>query len=91
MTAFNQLVQQQTDFNLLHAAELPTLQGDQLEHLAAAAMRISEHIHGAIDDADWYHSLKTAIDHNIAELNTSLKVSPRPFSLQTGSSDPSGV
>lgn len=70
MGVFNQLVQQQTDFNLRHAAEL---QGDVDEErkkaIGLAGRRISEHIHGAaIGDASWYEEFIAAIDKNIDAL-----------------------
>ncbi len=68
MTVFNQLVQQQTDFNVLHAADLRRFGGRDRTPIAEAGFTISGIIHGAIDDASWYHDLKLALDLNIAEL-----------------------
>ena len=73
MTVFNQLVQQQTDFNLRHAAELRRLDEEERKPVALAARRISEDLHGgAIADASWYHELKKALEDNIRLLEAAL-------------------
>lgn len=69
--AFNQLVQQQTDFNTLHAAEIKNrgLPMGQRLAIAEAAEAISVMLHlDGIGDAEWYKNLQTALDANIAEL-----------------------
>jgi len=68
VTVFNQFVHQQSEFNLLHAADLQRISEDQLKSISEAAMRISTHIHQAIGDAAWYNDLKRAVSLNIAEL-----------------------
>jgi hypothetical protein len=76
MTAFNQLVQQQTDFNLLHAAELrrPDITEDEKRPIAEAARKICEGIHGfAIGDAGWYGGLMEALQANVEELEVMLQ------------------
>ena len=67
MTVFNQLVQQQTDFNVLHVAHLRRFGGRDRTPIAEAGFTISGIIHGAIDDASWYHDLKLALDLNIVD------------------------
>jgi hypothetical protein len=77
-TVFNQLVQQQTDFNVLHAEELqhPDIDDGQTRHpIALAARRISETIHhDAIGDATWYVDFIKALDANILELELMLRL-----------------
>ena len=69
MTVFNQLVTHQ--INVLHTADLDRLDNDERRPVALAG-RISENIHGVIDDAKWYHRLKKAIEENINELEEML-------------------
>lgn len=79
MTVFNQLVQQQTDFNVRHAVEVKRAQHDDEWKLAIAltARRISENIHGAaIGDAGWYTELMEALDANITTLKKELGADP---------------
>ena len=75
MTIFNQLVQKQTDFHMLHAAEY---QGDgPKEELARAVEVISRQLHGsAIGDRAWYRELVAALDENIEELEALLNQNP---------------
>jgi hypothetical protein len=71
LTTFNQLVQQHTDFNALHAAEicdthLPAIRRDAI---AAAAKEISTTVHRyGVDDARWYHDLLCKLDINVEKL-----------------------
>ena len=83
MTFFNQMVQQQTDFFVLHAlelaklddvADLADLDPGRLRPFALAARRFSARIHSVIGDATWYHALKDSINGNIAELEGLLDV-----------------
>ena len=70
---FNQLVQQQADFNAHHLSEFNDKRLDvvQRESLAIAARNISMMIHhDAIGDAKWYHRLMAAIDLNVKVLET---------------------
>jgi hypothetical protein len=81
MTHFNQLVQQQTDFNLRHAAEIAQwdLPESTRRWIALGARKISENIHGGvIDDGTWYKDLMKAINANIQTLQTLLKLKPDP-------------
>jgi hypothetical protein len=72
MTVFNQLVQQQTDFIAMHAAEIRGHRDK--EALATAADVISQHLHeGGIGDAEWYRELIHALDANIDQLASALK------------------
>jgi len=69
---FNQIVQQQTDFNAQHAVDI---RGDdiatrQRHTIAEAAKRISVHIHMVvIGDGRWYEALMQALDENIEALH----------------------
>ena len=68
---FNQLVQQQTDFNAFHLAEFSHVNLDLTRRnaLAQAAWRLSVTIHQyGIGDASWYRRLMTALDHNVEAL-----------------------
>ena len=67
---FNQLVQMQTDFNMLHFHEIldAGLNPHQREQIARSSERLALWIHRAIDDADWYNELMTAMDGNVAGL-----------------------
>lgn len=77
MTVFNQLVQQQTDFNLRHSVELRRLTEDEREPIAQAAMRISSDLHGgAIGDSTWYMNLKKSLEDNIGTLQGELGSTP---------------
>lgn len=80
LTHFNQLVQQQADFNALHAAEIRRSRmnhGDRLA-TATAARGISAMLHGSvIEDASWYQDLISAIDDNIEILERLLAPSWR--------------
>lgn len=70
---YNQIVQQQTDFNAQHAAEITgnEISSDRRAAIAASAERISRHIHSdIIGDASWFSGLLTALDLNISQLNT---------------------
>ena len=69
--AFNQLVQQQTDFNTHHAAEIADrgLSMGRRLAIAHAAEAISVMLHrDGIGDAGWYKKLKAALETNIKEL-----------------------
>jgi len=71
ITTFNQLVQQQTNFNAAHVSEFldKTLDIERRQALAKAGRAISVMIHGsAIGDTQWYPRLITALDRNIQEL-----------------------
>jgi hypothetical protein len=71
ITAFNQLVQQQTDFNAMHMAEIVggTITATERQDLAKSAKAISVMIHGtAISDTRWYPKLIEELERNIAEL-----------------------
>jgi hypothetical protein len=71
---FNQLVQQQTDFNALYLSQGQALSDEQREALADAARNISVMIHrDAIGDASWYRGLMKAIEENIADLERRLE------------------
>jgi hypothetical protein len=75
MGQFNQLVQQQTDFNARHAAELQGLDlgEDRKMAIAKAGRQISKNIHGAaIGDATWYERLMDALDENIRALKATV-------------------
>jgi len=68
---FNQLAQQQTDFNTRHLAEFvdTELAPERRTVLAKAAMGISFMLHGqGIGDARWYTELNAALETNIHEL-----------------------
>lgn len=68
---FNQLVQQQADFNALHLACVPTegLKDEGRQQLAQAALKISFMIHASgIGDSRWYRQLIDALDGNVREL-----------------------
>jgi hypothetical protein len=68
---FNQLVQEQTDFNVLHLAEFSDMNIDtsQRHQLAEAAWKLSMSIHQhGIGDASWYRDLMGALDRNIETL-----------------------
>jgi hypothetical protein len=68
---FNQLVQQQTDFNAAHLSEFgdPSTTSAHRNTLANAAKKVSNMIHGdAIGDTRWYPNLITEIDRNIQAL-----------------------
>ena len=70
---FNQLVQQQSDFNAVHQADISdeSLSPTCREALAKAAEKMSVFIHlRGIGDVTWYAELKTAIDENIRQLET---------------------
>jgi hypothetical protein len=70
---FNQLVQQQTDFNARHLAEIihSNLPDERRRDLAEAARRISVMLHrDAIGDASWYQDLKAALTANIETLES---------------------
>jgi len=74
MGQFNQLVQQQTDFNALHAAEIrdEALGDNRRLAIAKSGRRISEIMHGdVIGDAKWYKGLMKALDKNIQDLDHS--------------------
>jgi hypothetical protein len=74
MVVFNQLVQQQTDFHALHAAEYKDPEVPK-KPLAEAAENISRHLHGGvIGDREWYIELSTAIDANIKTLEDMLRM-----------------
>jgi len=77
MTFFNQLVQQQTDFNRQHAADLRRF-NERRTPIAQAAERISEHIHAVIDNAKWYKELDDALATNIQQLERMLNQPVRP-------------
>ena len=84
MTVFNQLVQQQTDLHVLHAAELkrPDIDDQAKLPIALAARRISENIHAdAIGDANWYQNLIEALDANILDLEKMLRGAGEPEDL----------
>jgi hypothetical protein len=67
--SFNQLVQQQTDFNALYLSQGQALGDEQREELAKAARQISMMIHeSAIGDAQWYRNLMRVIETNIHDL-----------------------
>jgi hypothetical protein len=69
---FNQLVQQQADFNTLHLSEYadPSVDQDRHNVLAEAAARISAMIHkDGIGDASWHSIFMSALDSNIAKLD----------------------
>jgi hypothetical protein len=71
LTTFNQLVQQQTDFNVAHVAEFrdADLDADQRKLLAESARGISRMIHEhAIGDSRWYPKLIAELTRNIEEL-----------------------
>jgi hypothetical protein len=71
LRVFNQLVQQQTDFNAYYLPEIydGTLSQPRREALAAAAGQISRMIHGrGIGDASWYRDLMDSLDRNIERL-----------------------
>ena len=77
MCQYNQLVQQQTDFNARHLAEFydKSLDTTQREVLAEAAYAISFMIHvDAIGADQWFPRLMDAIDSNIVELENALDV-----------------
>jgi hypothetical protein len=68
---FNQFVQQQTDFNTLHLAEIgdPRTPHARRVVLAESARAISKSLHGdGIGDAGWYQTLKDELGKNITEL-----------------------
>lgn len=73
---FNQLVQQQTDFNARHLAEIrdETLSAERRDALASAAFSISHMIHGsgvasANAEDGWYRNLCDRVEANIRELD----------------------
>jgi hypothetical protein len=73
---FNQLVQQQTDFNARHLAEIrdETLSAERRDALASAAFSISHMIHGsgvasANAEEGWYRNLCDRVEANIRELD----------------------
>jgi len=81
LTIFNQFVQQQTDFNLLHAAELkrPDLSDEAKMPIALASRRISKNIHAsAIGDGSWYKDLIDALDANVQEIEGMLDFKSLP-------------
>jgi hypothetical protein len=99
ITVFNQLVQKQTLFLVNQAAELARLDEEGREPIARAGMTISKQIHGIIDNADWYHQLKRAIEDNLKEIDEELaqprasfrqaiRGSPRLSALPVGTDDP---
>ena len=64
---FNQLVQQQTDFNARHAAAISGSEISQQERqaIALASERISVEIHGiAIGDSRWFATLMSRLNEN---------------------------
>ena len=68
---FNQLVEQQTQFNAQHAADIAGSEISETRRLAIAeaARRISLQIHQqAIGDSSWYAGLMDALDRNIIGL-----------------------
>jgi len=76
MRVFNQLVQQQSDFNSRHAAELRDGNLDEYRHqaIAMAGRRISRSIHASgIGNAEWFKRLLEALDENIQALEDSLR------------------
>jgi hypothetical protein len=72
ITAFNQLVGQQTQFNALYGSDILTEQDSDRRpsrpSLALAAWRLTFDIHGAIGDSTWYADLKTQVTANIRDL-----------------------
>lgn len=68
MTVFNQMVEQQTDFNARHATEFGIDDATRRQRLAEGADRISQRIHTVIGDRAWYLELVAALDANIALL-----------------------
>jgi hypothetical protein len=75
MTVFNQLVQQQTDFNLQNAVAMRYGSIAKREPIAASARRISFDVHNAIDDASWYGALGRALVLDIFDLERRLRAS----------------
>ena len=70
MGVFNQFVQQQTEFNTRHLAEIKDNISDARRRvLAESARSLSTmlHLHG-IGDAGWYQNLKLELEANINEL-----------------------
>ena len=68
MTVFNQFVRQQTEFNTLHAVEMPRVGHGHLNQIAEAGFKISTNLHqGESYDGDWYRELKRAVTRDIAE------------------------
>jgi hypothetical protein len=76
---FNQLVQQLTDFNTAHAAEVESATGARRKELANAAAALSRQLHGdgigrswTLPDGSpgWYKALVDAIDKNMNALDT---------------------
>ena len=68
---FNQFVEQQTDFNTLHADEIldVTLPDARRQVLATAAADISYRLHRhGIGDDGWYVDLMAAIDKELVRL-----------------------
>ena len=66
---FNQLVQQQTQFNALYLSQAQSFSQPEREAMAKAARGISVMIHrDAIGDAGWYRNLMNSIDTDIAAL-----------------------
>jgi hypothetical protein len=69
---FNQLVDQQTDFNSRHLAEFrdDKLSPPRREVLAKSAEALSRMLHGeGIGDAEWYQELKRQLAANIKSLD----------------------
>jgi hypothetical protein len=76
MGVFNQLVQQQTDFNARHLSEIydPALPEAQRRALADGARAISTMLHASvIGDATWYKRLKAELETNIQALRKPLE------------------
>jgi hypothetical protein len=76
---FNQLVQQLTDFNTAHAAELEGASPARLKEIANAAASLSRQLHGigigeswnlSTGERGWYGALVDAIDENMKALET---------------------
>jgi len=73
MNQFNQIVQQQTDFNARHSADV---MGDEISDsrrvaIATAARRISRDIHAVIiGDGSWYRELIAELERNLRGLES---------------------
>jgi hypothetical protein len=77
---FNQLVQQQTDFNARHLAEIrdARIEEERLAAIGRGAYEISHMVHAtgiasANAEGGWYRRLSEAVETNIADLEKRLR------------------